>query len=389
MKDSAHSPSNRIRSLDILRGAAIIGVITVHIMFGMGRGVDGDVAAGFNIAELIYAGLPMFMVITGYFYKSGRGYIDNVKHRVVPVVLLLIISTVFLTSLMYGYMWMLGYDLGGYDLFNDILTIIIGKESFNIIGSEGFTAGAVLAPYDISAGFYYLQILTVGLLIFYALADYVIDDWRKCVTAIFALFSFTALYLETVNIQLPFSAQIGPVVAAFLLLGAMLGRYNVAYYIENKYREPKYWLVFGIILVCAIASVILFPTGMNLYNSKFGSNGILSVFTFLITSILCGAVLWYLATFIIKAPVVSRIFTYAGLNSIVLYILHMFVAKLITAPFYDIGTEYWMTVDSITARFAILIATLVILFGLAHFINRVKSDLKDENLDESTIYTSR
>jgi len=358
-------------------------------MFGMGRGVDGDVAAGFNIAELIYAGLPMFMVITGYFYKSGRSYVDNVKHRVVPVVLLLVISTVFLTSLMYGYMWMLGYDLGGYDLFNDILTIIIGKESFNIIGSEGFTAGAVLAPYDISAGFYYLQILTVGLLIFYALADYVIDDWRKCVTAIFALFSFTALYLETVNIQLPFSAQIGPVVAAFLLLGAMLGRYNVAYYIENKYREPKYWLVFGIILVCAIASVILFPTGMNLYNSKFGSNGILSVFTFLITSILCGAVLWYLATFIIKVPVVSRIFTYAGLNSIVLYILHMFVAKLITAPFYDIGTEYWMTVDSITARFTILIATLVILFGLAHFINRVKSDLKDENLDESTIYTSR
>ena len=362
-------------------------------MFGMGKGVDGDVAAGFNVAELIYAGLPMFMVITGYFYKSGRSYMDNVKHRVVPVILLLIVSTVFLTSLMYGYMWMLGYDLSGFDLVDDILTIIVGKESFSTIGSDGFTAGAVIAPYDISAGFYYLQILTVGLLIFYALADYVIDDWRKCVTAIFALMGFTALYLDTINIQLPFSAQIGPVVAAFLLLGAMLGRYNVAYYIENKYREPRYWLVFGIILVCAVASVILFPTGMNLYNSKFGSNGTLSVFTFLTVSVFCGAVLWYVATFLIRVPVVSAIFTFAGLNSIVLYILHMFVAKLITAPFYDIGTEYWMTVDSMAARFTILIATLVILFGLAHFINRAKSDLKDENLeeniDENGIYTSR
>ena len=388
MTDSAHSPNSRIKSLDILRGAAIIGVITVHIMFGMGRGVDGDVAGGFNVAELVYAGLPMFMVITGYFYKSGRKYIDNVKHRVVPVILVLIISTVFLTSIMYGYMWVLGYDLSSYDLFSDIMTIIIGKECFSTIGVDGFTAGAVLAPYDISAGFYYLQILTVGLLIFYAIADHVLDDWRKTVTAMFALLSMTALYLELVNIQLPFSAQLGPVVASFLLLGALLGRYNVAYYIENGYHYKKYWIIFFGFVIAAVASVILFPSGMTLYNSKFGSNGALSVFTFLFLSTTCGAVLWYITAFLIKVPVVSTIFTYAGLNSIILFTQHMFIAKLITAPFYTIGTEFWVTVDSLGMRFVILMATLGLLFGLCHFVHRLK-DVPEENVDDDATYASR
>ena len=56
---------SRIKSLDILRGAAIIGVITVHILFGAGRGVDGG-CCDFILAEFLYAALPMFMVITGY-----------------------------------------------------------------------------------------------------------------------------------------------------------------------------------------------------------------------------------------------------------------------------------------------------------------------------------
>lgn len=389
MTDSAHSPSSRIKSLDILRGAAIIGVITVHIMFGAGRGVDGSVAGDFNVAELVYAGLPMFMVITGYFYKSGRSYMDNVKHRIVPVLLVLMISTVFLTSMMFGYMWILGYDLSGYNLLEDILTILIGKGCFSTIGADGFTAGAVLAPYDISAGFYYLQILAVGLLIFYAIADHVLDDWRKCVTAMFALLSMTALYLELVNIQLPFSAQLGPVVATFLLFGALLGKYNVAYYIENGYRERKYWIIFIAFVCAAVASVILFPSGMTLYNSRFGSNGALSVFTFLFLSITCGAVLWFITAFLIKVPVVSAIFTYAGLNSIILFTQHMFIAKLITAPFFDLGTEYWVTVDSIGVRFIVLITTLALLFGLSHFVHNLSKDLPEENVDDSATYYSR
>ncbi len=352
-------------------------------MFGAGRGVDG-VGGDFNIAELVYAGLPMFMVITGYFYKSGRSYMENVKHRVVPVILVLFVSTVVLTSVMYAYMWVIGYDLGGYDLVNDILSILVGKGCFGTIGSDGFTAGGVLAPYDISAGFYYLQILAVGLLIFYAIADRVLDDWRKTVVAIVALFSVTAAYLGFVNIQMPFYAQLGPIVAAFLLFGALLGRYRVAEYIENGYREAKYWIIFFSLMIVAVTFVVLFPSGMNLYNSKFGANGAWSVFTFLLLSLSCGTILLYVAAFLIRVPIVSTAFTFAGMNSIILFTQHMFVAKLVSAPFYDIGTEYWITIDSMGVRFALLMVTLVLLFGLAHLMNRLSDDLPEENIDGLT-----
>ena len=62
--------NGRIRSLDLLRGAAIIGVIIIHILFGLGRGYD--VVWRLNPTEFLYAGLPMFMVITGYLHRPGK-----------------------------------------------------------------------------------------------------------------------------------------------------------------------------------------------------------------------------------------------------------------------------------------------------------------------------
>ena len=372
---------SRIKSLDILRGAAIIGVITVHIMFGMGRGVDGNMY-NFNFAELAYAALPMFMVITGYLYKPGKDFMTNVKHRVVPLIVTLIVASIVLTCAMYVYMWLLGYDLGQYNLLNDVIEIIVGKGCFKDIGASGFTAGHILAPYDISAGYYYLQILAVGLIIFYAIADSVLDDWRECVLTILSLMCVTGLYLTTVNVQLPFSAQLGPVVAAFLLTGALLKKYNVAEYIENRYREPKYWVIFAGMLVLSVLCIIFVPSGTNLYNSRFGDYGGLSVFPFLLLSISCGIVLMYVVSFVMRIPVVSHIFAFAGVNSLVLFLLHMFVAKLIAAPFCTMGTDWWITVDSLPMRFALLIITLAVVFAFIAFMNRTSKEIDDADVED-------
>jgi len=372
---------SRIKSLDILRGAAIIGVIAVHIMFGAGRGVDG-VYGGFNFAELIYAALPMFMVITGYLYKSGKDFRTNVKHRVVPLIVTLVVATVVLTCAMYVYLWLLGYDLTQYDLLGNIIEIIVGKACFQEIGAAGYSAGLVLAPYDISAGFYYLQILAVGLIIFYAIADSVLDNWKHCVIAILSLLSMTGLYLTTINAQLPFSAQLGPVVAAFLLTGALLRKYNVAEYIENGYREKKYWVIFACLVALSAVCILHIPSGMNIYNSLFGAYGGWSVFPYLVLSMSCGLVLMYLAALIMRVPVVSDIFRFAGVNSIVLFTLHMFVAKLIVAPFTTIGTEYWITVESLSMRFVILIVTLAIVFAFIAFMNRTSEEIEDSDVED-------
>ena len=323
----------------------------------------------------------MFMVISGYLYKAGRSYKWNVMHRVVPLIIVLVASTVILTSLMYGYMYILGYDLSSYDLLSDIWTVIIGKGCFENMGAEGFTSGYILAPYDISAGYYYLQILAVGCLIFYAIVDHVVGDWRQCTIAIVSLMCVTGLYMEAINIQLPFSAQLGPVVAAFLLFGALLRRYNVAEYIENGYHEKKYWIIFFALFAVAMTCIVLFPSGMKIYNTTFGSHGAWSVLTFLALSISCGIVLWYIIALVIRIPIVSDIFTFAGVNSLILYTWHTFIAKLYAAPFYTMGTEYWITMDSMATRFSLLIATLITIFAVIMILGRIKRAGDEAEID--------
>lgn len=367
-------PKRRIESLDILRGGAIIGVITVHIMFGAGRTVDG-MSAGLSIAEFLYAALAMFMVISGYLYKSGKDYRTNMMTRVLPILIILGFSTILFTTLMYGYLYVLGYDLSQYNLLEEIGEVLVGKGCFQNLHADDFSAGYVSSPFDISAGYYYLQILAVGYVIFFAIADLVLDDWRKCLAAIVSLFAIAGLYVEFIGIQLPFTAQIGPVVAAFLLVGALMKRYDFALFMENGFRKKSYWLMIVSMAIIGVICVMYFPTGMRLYNSQFGAYGSWSVITFPILSLSCGIILWFISVLLIRVPIVSDIFRIAGIASIVLYSMHMFIAKLITAPLHTLGTEYWITLDSIGDRFILLIVTLSVLYLITFALYRIKRTL--------------
>jgi fucose 4-O-acetylase-like acetyltransferase len=80
----------------------------------------------------------------------------------------------------------------------------------------------------------------------------------------------------------------------------------------------------------------------------------------------CGIVLWFIAVMLIRVPVVSDIFRIAGIASIVLYSMHMFIAKLITAPLHTLGTDYWITLDSLGDRLVLLIVTLSVLYLITY-----------------------
>ena len=214
------------------------------------------------------------------------------------------------------------------------------------------------------------------------------ESMEKTVAAIAGLVCFTALYLATIDIQLPFSAQLGPIVAAFLLTGALLKNYNVAIYLETGFHEFRYWAIFITAVILGAVMIIMFPTGMKMYNSYFGAYGPWSVFTFYLFAIFCGTVLWYIAVFLIKVPIVSDVFKFAGISSLVFYTLHMFIAKLITAPFVTIGTDFWITVNADNQRFLVLMLTLIILSLLTIALNRMKGTLKEENIDTDSIPSS-
>ena len=357
-------------------------------MFGAGRSVDG-MSNGTSVAEFLYAALAMFMIISGYLYKKGKDYRTNITTRVLPILIVLAFSTVLFTALMYGYLFILGYDLGQYNLVEEIVEVLVGKGCFQNVHDPGYSAGFVASPFDISAGYYYLQILAVGYLIFFAVADLVLDDWRKCVVAIVSLFTITGLYVEFIGIQLPFTAQIGPMVAAFLLIGALMKKYDFALFMENGFHKRIYWVMLISAGIIGLICIKYFPTGMTLYNSHFGEYGSWSIITFVIQSLSCGIVLWFIAVMLIRVPIVSDTFRIAGVASIVLYSMHMFIAKMIMAPFQPLGTEYWITLESLMDRLALLIVTLSILYLITFGLYRLKKTLGESTDTEYSPSGSR
>ena len=263
--DCVEKGDSRIQSVDILKGAAIIGVVVAHLVLIQNTESFSD--SSFRIGELFYAALPMFFVLSGYFYRS-EGFVTGLKNRVLPLVIGLIAGTVILTFVMYVYLLLLGYDLSGSDILGDILQIIIGKAAFEDLDASSFTGETILNVYDVSLPFYFIQIMAVGYLIFLPIADVVLKDWKRLVIAIIILLSITCAWMELVHMQLPFYAQMGPVVAAFYLTGAFIGRYNLAEYLENGYKERRYWLIFILMVVAAILCIAFIPTGHGTDNSN-------------------------------------------------------------------------------------------------------------------------
>ena len=371
--DCVEKGDSRIQSVDILKGAAIIGVVVAHLVLIQNTESFSD--SSFRIGELFYAALPMFFVLSGYFYRS-EGFVTGLKNRVLPLVIGLIAGTVILTFVMYVYLLLLGYDLSGSDILGDILQIIIGKAAFEDLDASSFIGETILNVYDVSLPFYFIQIMAVGYLIFLPIADVVLKDWKRLVIAIIILLSITCAWMELVHMQLPFYAQMGPVVAAFYLTGAFIGRYNLAEYLEDGYKERRYWLIFILMVVAAILCIAFIPTGMNLIDSEFGPNGGYSVFTFYITMMACGMVLMYLAAFVSHVKWATEIITFAGRESLYIFFLHIFVAKMLVAPFVTLDTQTWIPIDSVSLSILLAIITIVIIVVAVIVLRKVMSRAK-------------
>lgn len=273
--------TERSRVLDVFKGAAIIGVVLAHMSFA---DFGDDFSDQTVIGEFFYAALPMFMVVSGYFYKPGRRFIEYVRGRIVPLALLAVVGAAMLTLIMYGYLWITGYDLTSCDLWGDIWEAIIGRGCFTEITNSEI----VLGPYDVTFQFYYIQSLLMGYLIFYPLVDHVIEDWRLTLTAVVSLALISGLYVEYVGIQLPMYAQLGPIVASLLLVGAFLGKYQVIGRMETMAWDRKFWGPFALTMAVAVVCVFLFPLRMGFCFSVFGEYGGWSALPFVLTTVSCG-----------------------------------------------------------------------------------------------------
>ena len=226
------------------------------------------------------------------------------------------------------------------------------------------------APFYVSTQMYYLGVLCFAYLIFFALIDRVIGDWRKLVATIAVLFLITSAYIEFVHLQTPFYIHMVPMFAGFLMVGALLRKFNFAHFLENGLRDKRYWIGLFVATIFTGLTLILFPADTDITLGKIGDYGIFSVFTFAATSLSCGITQLFLAAILLRLPIWNSLFLHMGKEVLPLYLYHMLVCKMLIAPFVTLGTDYNIPLPFAEAL-VMAFVTIAVILVLTYFYRRI------------------
>ncbi len=365
--------SGRFVSVDVLKGMLIIGIVFVHIVIvrmdvllsgadAAGTGVLSDnlAGAGSLVIQALYLGLMAFFIISGYFYRPGRGFKDNMKKRLPQMIIVPAICAVVLPSITYCIMAVCGKAPGPEDLITAF--------------QWGFGLNGVFTSYDGFSvhpmcggciGYYYIWAMLWGFIIFYAVADYVHDDWRKIAAAIIVLLIITLLLKEFLPVKLPMYAQLGPIAAAFMLVGMAVGKYDLIEKVERfSLLSGRSWALFLGPLIAVIVLVAIFSPGTDFPAMGFGDFGGYSVFIYFVEAKAMFVVLLHVAQLFSHMIGINRMFRTAGRHSLGLLLLHGSLATMMIVPFYDLPNSDWFP-DEMGLVPSLIVAVLSIVLSIA------------------------
>ena len=365
MSETAKTPKNRIVTLDLMKGIAIVGVVVLHLaVLQMHSGaMDDGSNFSFSVKAIPYSVFCAFIIISGYFHVRGRGFLENIKKRILRYLIYFVIAVFLLNSAMYLILLLQGYDLDPSSLWDVIWKTLVGKGAFSNLQDAAVYGGAILAPFEVTHALYFFQLLIVGFVIFYAVADRVLDDNRKLFAAIFILITITVLYIQFVGILLPFYAHLGPLAAAFLLIGAYMKKIDFYGRLENATKDKKYWPIFAASIIVLLAMCFLTPKDPSLLNCNVGPFGGFSFYTFVILTIAGCVAFSYIMSWFKDLRVMKGTFGKAGECTIEIFVFHMFVAKCLACPFVTFDTEVWFHL-SFVQGFILAIVTCAVIVVL-------------------------
>ncbi len=72
-------------------------------------------------------------MISGYFYRPGHTYLQNLRHRILKFVICIVAAVVILNTLMFVILWAQGYDLTLSQLWEVIWKSIVGRGAFSTL----------------------------------------------------------------------------------------------------------------------------------------------------------------------------------------------------------------------------------------------------------------
>ena len=341
--------SSRLKSPDIFKGIAISFIVVLHLAISSKRDV-GDPAPAI---QALYLGLVGFFIMSGYFFKPGRGFKENMRRRSRLFLVLLIVAAAVLP--MISFLWC---SLWGQPTdFDDLVSCM----------TRTFALERTFVPFDerlpwaicgFSMGYYFLWCMLFAFVIFYAVADRIRDDARLGVLAIAVLLGITIAYRELFDFSLPMYANLSPMAAAFMICGMYLAKFDLVGKVESgAVGNPKWWGLFLGSTAILLVMVHLLPPSIDFDYMNFGKFGGYSAVPYIFEGVLSFVMILYISFFFSKIPVISTVFEKIGEHTMGILLLHVFVAKMALAPFYTFND-----VDCLPAEFA-GVARLVLSFA--------------------------
>ena len=376
---SENETSQHLRSMDVLKGIIVVIIVIGHLLLlsrggdggGGGGGGGGLVGGGMPvIVQSLYLGLMGFLILSGYFYRP-RGFKTNMGKRLKQIAVPLAIASLLLPLILWIYLNVLGYDLP------------IDKYLAGVLSNVGLNyTGVSAAELYINYGPYFLAGMLWGFLIFYAIAQYILDDWRITMVMIVLLLLLQIAMVECIKGELiprpPMMMWLGPINAAFMFTGALLAKKQVLEKIEygNK-KSLKYWLIPIVCLAAGVGLCYFFPPGIGYDKLSYGEYGTASLFPYYIESLLNFIFIAYLGFIFSKIPLVSRLFDSFGHHTLGVILLHASVGKILVAAFgFTVTSAIIPSTVPMPMSLVITVLTLAICLILCYLIPLVLARIK-------------
>lgn len=353
---------SRIRTLDIVKGMLIIAVVMTHMtMISSYERGDPNM-----LTEGLYILIMLFFVISGYVYKPERRYLRNVKNRTKQLGVRLVLGLTILPLILWPYLLMFGNVVTSDDYLRCLISLI-GNDLVLQPLDASFTK---LSCLNIYSGYYFLQIMIVGFIIFYAIADRLRDSLPKTVAAMVILTAMSFAMMEYIGYYLPLWFELTPFAVALMVFGSYLSNIKYVENAENTgWRGRRNWIVMAITLAGAAVMLYFLPIGTGFDYHYFGEYGYISIFPFLLTALLCGTFFLTLIAILPKIPILSDMFSFVGTFSIGILCLHIFIAKVLIAPFCPFDFPAVMPVLETWEGVLLGTATIIICIIISYILN--------------------
>lgn len=343
----------RMQFIDAVKGIAIIWIVLYHLL--------APCAFKNVVIHLTELFLVSFFFYSGYFYKPGkRTFGENMKNRAKSLMIPFFryslcfwgVGTVYLVAtktetIKEAFLCLRNFFAGC--IWNRVIQDWFGWEYYSL-GKRYFYL----------ADFWFLLAMLFASILFFLIADHVLQSEVALILTVLALFAVTG-FCQHFAWVLPYNIQLAPFWTAFMLLGAYAGQKNLAEFPVLP-RGASTALAVGLVAI-GIVIAMLKEASANLFRGSFGENEVLSMVLCIIAAVsFCWGISILFAQ-LEKAGVRLTEIAWVGSHSLFLYLFHMFYAWILSV-ITGFSVFYEETVSAGVLAGSILMVVACVFLGI-------------------------